>query len=389
MRIGSGTWPYLGAGGKGSPDNMKQAGQVETIISIQILRGIAATAVVIQHAAQDLDRFGITRGAFNDFALGGAGVDLFFIISGFVMVYASEPLFGSFSGASTFFFHRLIRIVPLYWSVTAFYLAITLLMPRLGGTMYPLTTIVASFLFVPFARPDGNMQPVLGQGWTLNYEMFFYAIFAVAVLVPRRTAVVLASTTIILAVIIGHFLALPAAAAYWTDPIVLEFALGMLLGLAYREGLKLRSSWCLVLLVGGCILFALSEHFGAAPRVLTWGVPAALVVAGATFGGLSFRNPLWHGVAIVGNASYALYLLHVFPLRALIPIAAWLSFRVSHWIWLYMTGAIVASALFAILVHYAFERPVTKALRRYAISIYRGHQLPTQIQTVPAEWKST
>lgn len=368
---------------------MERTGRVETIIAIQILRAVAATAVVVQHAAQDLDRFGITSGAFNDFTLGGAGVDLFFIISGFVMVYASEPLFGSLSGTLTFFCHRLIRIVPLYWLVTAFYLAITLLMPRLGGTMYPPATIAASFLFIPFARPDGIMQPVLGQGWTLNYEMFFYAIFAVGVLFPRRGAVLLASAAILLAVIIGHLSALPVTPSYWTDPIVLEFVLGMLLGLAYREGLRLRSSVCLVLVVGGCILFAVSGHLGIAQRTVTWGVPAALVVAGATFGAFSFRSPLWRGFAILGNASYALYLLHTFPLRALIPIAAWLSLRVAHWLWLYMTAAIVASALLAVLVHYVFERPVTKALRRYTNSPLYRRQVPAEAKTIPAEWRTS
>jgi len=219
--------------------------------------------------------------------------------------------------------------------------------------------------------------------------MFFYAVFAIAVLLPRRRAVALASAIIIVAVIVGRLAALPATAAYWTDPIVLEFVLGMLIGLAHREGLRLWSSLGLALLIGGCILFAASGYLGTAQRLFTWGLPAALVVAGATLGGFSFRNPLWHGLIVLGNASYALYLLHTFSLRALIPVAAWLSSRLAHWLWLYMLAAILASALLAVLVHYTFERPVTKALRRYAGSPHRRHRPAAEVQTVPAEWKSS
>lgn len=344
---------------------MKQAARVEQIISIQILRAVAAMAVAVFHIAGEPDRFGFTSGFANVFGTGAAGVDLFFIISGFVMVYASEPLFGRLGGASSFFYHRLIRIVPLYWLITGSSLALAFLIPRLGGTLYPTTTVVASFLFIPFARPDGVMEPIISQGWTLNYEMFFYAIFAIAVFVPRRRAVVLATTTIVLAVVIGRILALPEPASAWTDPIILEFAVGMILGLAYREGVKLRPSLSLALLFAGVALFAVSSHLGTSQRIITWGIPAALIVGGATFGGFSFRNPLWRGLAILGNASYAFYLLHTLPSRALIPIVPWLSLHVTHWLWLYMVAATSAAALLALVVHYAFERPVTKALRRY------------------------
>lgn len=369
---------------------MKQAGRVETIISIQILRSLAAIAVAVFHIAGELDRFGFTSGFAHVFGIGAAGVDLFFIISGFVMVYASEPLFGHANGAPTFFGHRLIRIVPLYWGVTAFYLALALFLPRLGGTMYPITTIAASFLFIPFARPDGVMQPILGQGWTLNYEMLFYAIFAIAVLVPRRSAVTVATTTIALAVAAGRLLALPEPASVWTDPIILEFVVGMLLGLAYREGVKLSPSLSLILLFSGIILFALSGQFGTTQRVIAWGMPAALIVAGATFGGFSFGNPLWRGLAILGNASYALYLLHTFPSRALLPIVPWLSLHVVRWLWLslYMFAATTAAALLALAVHYAFERPVTKVLRRY-VTGPKSRNVQETTEALPSKWASS
>ena len=144
-----------------------------TVVPIQILRAVAAIAVVVSHAAQNLDRFAIAPNTSHFFVSGAAGVDLFFVISGFVMVYASEPLFGSASGAVTFLYHRIVRIVPLYWLATTFYVIVAVLLPGLG-TAYPIRTVAASFLFIPTLLPDGGIHPVVLQGWTLNYEMLFY-----------------------------------------------------------------------------------------------------------------------------------------------------------------------------------------------------------------------
>jgi exopolysaccharide production protein ExoZ len=376
-------------GGRQPHDWMRKSSRVETVIPIQILRGLAAMAVVAAHAAENLDRFSIAPGAFQHFALGAAGVDLFFVISGFVMVYASEPLFGSSSGALTFFCHRLIRIVPLYWLVTALYVSVATFAPRFA-TAYPVTTIATSLLFIPIPRSDGIVQPVIGQGWTLNYEMFFYAIFAVAVILPRRPAVILASVTLGIAVQFGCLFApLPSTVSFWTDPIVLEFVAGMFLGLIYRQGAKLSPLLGAGMIVSGIILFVLGDFIGLTQRLLAWGAPAALVVAGATFGRFSLRGPVWHAFVVLGNASYALYLVHMFPLRALVPLASWLHLHVAHWIWLYALAAITAPVLAAVLVHYAFERPVTKALRRYVTFAQpRKHRTTIEGSPLPAEWKS-
>jgi exopolysaccharide production protein ExoZ len=358
-----------------------------TIISIQILRALAAIAVAVSHAAQNLDRFAIAPNTSHYFLSGAAGVDLFFVISGFVMVYASEPLFGSSSGALAFISHRTIRIVPLYWLVTAFYAAFATLIPGLG-TAYPVRTVAASFLFIPTPLPDGSMHPVVGQGWTLNYEMFFYAIFAVAVLAPRRLAVVLATTALILAVLIGRLVApLAPAMSFWTDSIVLEFVFGMIIGLGYRQGTKINPVFGVALVIVGFAGLALTDFdtLAVRPRFLAWGAPAALVVTGATFGRFSLRNRTWQALAVVGNASYALYLLHTFALRALVPVTTWLSFHMTHWLWIYFCAAIVVPVLVALPVHYGFEQPVTKALRRYA-TVAKSWKPRSANEALPAEW---
>ena len=169
--------------------------------------------VVVNHAALNLDTFAVPHGALQYLNVGAAGVDLFFIISGFVMVYSSEPLFGSSRGAIYFFCHRIIRIVPLYWIVTA--LALILATMHGFGGMYPLHMIVGSFLFIPMLRPEGVMQPLVAQGWTLNYEMFFYVIFAMACTAPRQIAVGITSAALVLAVLFGRlYTPLPDIASF-------------------------------------------------------------------------------------------------------------------------------------------------------------------------------
>jgi exopolysaccharide production protein ExoZ len=161
----------------------------ETLSSIQALRAVAALSVLELHITGNIsNRPGFTVTSIDNL-IGAAGVDLFFIISGFIMVYASEPLFGRPAGPQVFFLRRLIRIAPLYWAVSAVFIVFFLVTPNgfattIAASNTSIGTIIASFMFLPFPRPDGAMLPLLGVGWTLNYEVFFYVIFAGAVVYP-------------------------------------------------------------------------------------------------------------------------------------------------------------------------------------------------------------
>src|SRR5215467_252489 len=143
---------------------------------IQVLRALAAVLVTICHAQAEIAKIGGLASAWPPAALAnlaGFGVDLFFVISGFIMVYSTDQLFGTAHGPMEFLKRRLLRIVPLYWIVTSLYLALTLLIPEFAKG-YPAGFLIASYLFIPAARPDGVIEPLVGQGWTLNYEMLFY-----------------------------------------------------------------------------------------------------------------------------------------------------------------------------------------------------------------------
>jgi exopolysaccharide production protein ExoZ len=354
---------------------MTQRSGAEIIVPIQVLRAVAALAVTIIHCQADLIRFGGWKAEPTPVlqTLGGAGVELFFVISGFIMVYASERLFGRADGPWIFFTHRVIRIVPLYWFVTTIYLALILLVPAFEKG-YPAAFIAASYLFIPMARPDGVMEPLVGQGWTLNYEMLFYVIFAMTVFASRRAAVAIASLVLVGAIVVGQIYApLPPLLHTWTQPILFHFVIGMAIGLAYCEGARLPAFPSWVLMIAGAVL---ALRLPGLPD-FGWGIPFALLVAGATFGRFSPRGPVWHWLSVIGSASYALYLFHAITSRAVVFTLLWLGLDVSRAPLLYHAMAVVAATVAAVAIYYVFERPVTRALRRLAPApASRSSELP-------------
>jgi exopolysaccharide production protein ExoZ len=339
---------------------------LKTIVPIQILRALAAIAVVFSHFNFDLSRTVGIQTALPDLHYGDAGVDLFFVISGFVMVYATEPYFARAGGSSTFFIHRLIRIVPIYWLVTLVYMLMALVVPVFGKN-YSAGSVAASFFFIPYLRPENVIQPIVGQGWTLNYEMFFYVIFAFAVVATRRTAVIVATSVLMIAVIAGMvFAPLPMVIAFWSDSIILEFAFGMLIANAYRENVRLPKWAGASLIIAGALLFFFMSPRGPADpalRVVSWGIPAALVMAGATLA--PFRPTSWpsYALAEAGDASYALYLTHSFPIRAVLYLALAVGIDPARIAWLLLAIAVVSAILLSILIYSLLERPVTRSFR--------------------------
>jgi exopolysaccharide production protein ExoZ len=341
---------------------------VQTIISIQFLRALAAIGVVASHFQFDLSRAIGAEAPHPELYLGNAGVDLFFVISGFVMVYASERLFAQFNGALTFFVHRVIRIVPLYWLATGTYLLIATFLPAYAREITADATLKSLF-FIPYLRADGVVQPIVGQGWTLNYEMLFYSIFAFSACFPRGAAVAVATSILIGSVVAGLlFSPLPVVPAFWCDPIILEFVLGMLLALAYRRGLRLPPLACNCLMVAGAASLVILTKYvpnGFAWRPITWGLPAALVVAGATLREFSPAGPLWRALAVVGDASYALYLFHSFPVRAVTQFVRWSQIELAGVYWLLLALAVAGAITMACILHFVIERPVTRMLRQH------------------------
>lgn len=335
------------------------------------MRALAALSVAMLHAQHDAAALAARLGqAFAgwDFPW-SAGVDVFFVISGFIMVYASRDLFAAPGARGIFLARRIARIVPLYWTVTTLYLAVALAAPAvLNSEIAGAWPVLASYLFVPVARPDGTVQPVYSLGWTLNYEMAFYALFAVAVAWPRRQAVLGLGLTLAALAALGRLLApLPEPFGFWTDPIILEFALGMILGLLGTEGFGLAPAGRIALAILGIGLLWL-DLLPPLPRVLAYGVPAAMLIAAAGLGdpGRAMRPAASLGlrcVAALGGASYALYLIHPFAIRAGREAVVRSGLGAALGPWGYVLLALLTAVGAALVVHIALERPLIGRVR--------------------------
>ncbi|MEA2879287.1 MAG: exopolysaccharide production protein ExoZ [Hyphomicrobiales bacterium] len=344
-------------------------GASQQLKSIQLLRAVAALGVLTLHAATEKVAYlGGEPGPFKNFLLGAAGVDLFFVISGFVMVYSSESLFGRADAPRKFLLRRLARIAPLYWAVT---IAIIAYIYAVHGAklweIYSPASLAASFLFYPYPRLDGLAFPVHLLGWTLNYEMFFYAVFAVAILLPRRLAVPVVTAVFVALVLLGRSVTLPLPFAFWANSIIWEFCLGMLIAYAYREGVRLPPAAAWALGIAACLGLAAMHNPPQAWgewRVFFWGLPSAALVASCALSESTWRpRPAGRFFGLLGDASYSLYLVH--PLT--FPLVRWTVGRgidFSSVPWVYAGIAFLAAIAASIACYWVFERPITRALQR-------------------------
>jgi peptidoglycan/LPS O-acetylase OafA/YrhL len=340
---------------------------MEINLGIQVVRALATLVVAATHFSLDFNKIVGPSSVLPEFmSYGYVAFDFFFVISGFVLVYASESLFGTRSGPRIFYLRRLIRIIPMYWLATALYVLVAFAVPSLGKT-YSLQSIVGSFLFIPVPRLDGVMQPVVGQGWTLNYEMYFYILFAVSVAAARRMAVLIASILIVISVGIGQIFPLATAFEYWFKPFLIEFIFGMTLGLLFREGYRVPPwvGWLLVVAGLAILAFGPSQRGDSMLRGIHIGGTVAVVVAGFTLGDLFRPGPAMRFVTLLGDATYSLYLFHSFPNRAVLHGARWLGMDLNAAPLLLLAIALVLSTLLAIVMYIYIEAPTTRGLRRW------------------------
>jgi peptidoglycan/LPS O-acetylase OafA/YrhL len=344
------------------------------LVHIQLLRALAALSVAFLHAQHDaviLAQRAGTSLAVPDRLPWMAGVDVFFVISGFIMVYTSRDLFGMPGAPGLFLARRVARIVPLYWTATTLYLAVAWIAPSLLNNERPFWwQIAASYLFIPYQAGGDLAQPVLSLGWTLNYEMFFYVLFAGVL--SWRIVPALRGLLLILAglAVVGLPFAYPQPLAFWTNSIVLEFGFGVAIGWMRLKNVTLDRLTRVCLVLGGLgYLAANLIGVGEAPvmmRPLAWGLPAAFLVAAAALGPerpASLSRLTRFGVR-VGDVSYALYLAHPFVIRPIAEIVGRLGIAGTAGLWGFILVSLCGAVLASFAIHLWFERPATAWLRR-------------------------
>ena len=208
---------------------------VQRYDGVQVLRCVAAGLVVTTHATFYA---GERLGAGDVLWDGGVkGVDIFFVISGFVMMLAARRLGDAPDAWWRFLVQRVVRVGPLYWIATTAKLAVLMLASRyVLHAAIDWTSVAKSYLFLPSRNVDGRIEPLLGVGWTLTYEMFFYALFTLALWL--RAGLLTAMAPALLGLALSSTLRPPHFSPWlvYCDPIILEFLFGMVVGWACMNG---------------------------------------------------------------------------------------------------------------------------------------------------------
>jgi exopolysaccharide production protein ExoZ len=332
----------------------RQTGQPNTFESIQALRGVAALLVVVFHAGLRVD---FTQTTFR---IGNSGVDIFFVISGFVMwtVTARRP-----TRPGVFLRHRFIRLIPLYWLFTLVTVAAWFIVPSAFPRMHPtLGHYLLSLAFIPHVSPDNGMiMPVLGQGWTLNFELFFYLLFAAVLSLPQLRRFATIGLILLALPVIGFLVQTPAVpVTSLLSPLLVEFLGGIVIARLVIDGVRLDPVWTLICVATGVVLLLCAapppDDDGA--RLLQYGLPAFLIVGGTVAAEINGNVRIGALPRWLGDASYSIYLSHTFVISALGKV--W-----PHWTpdWAFLVAAAVCAALVGCAVYLLIERPMLSLMR--------------------------
>jgi exopolysaccharide production protein ExoZ len=333
-----------------------------TLQLIQVFRGAAATMVMLYHVTT-LNNFytPFFGGVFN---FGHSGIDFFFVLSGFIMLYVHYEKAGHARQTWRFLALRAARIFPIYWCVLAVTVVLFWTCPPSDDMMWsprdtlePATLIRAVFLL----DPDKAIVPV---AWTLTYEVIFYLFFSLYILVGHRAFAVLALAW---CAAIG---AQWGGVAYWPHPILLrpligEFFLGCLAAmLVKRFGPQKVSGWWVILTIAICGAVARAELVDAIDPYKWYAVPYfLLILAGAAYDQATGRR-YPRLLLLIGEASYSIYLIHyglvVLFAETNVPYRS-VAYKAPN-----VTLALLALTILTagVLVHWGIERPLLTSARR-------------------------
>jgi exopolysaccharide production protein ExoZ len=355
------------------------------IYNVHLLRVVAALAVVYYHIASE-------AGLNLPLPFGTFGVDIFFVVSGFIIAYIGSKT------PRAFFTRRLIRIVPFYWSGSLFVFGIAWFFPRLlRQTRADLPHLVYSLFFIPHDAPPAGMFPTLILGWTLNYEMYFYVLFAVALLLSRRFAPLVCSLFLTLV-----FLAIDFSGTqneflrFYAQPIVFEFVFGIFVyytvkfidrradqyrGLPWFRWLLYASTLAASVFI---VVQGINRGFGL-PRALVSGLPALLIVLGVILieklYHIQTRNRL---IFLLGEASYILYLIHPYIIYGVLRLIVGPTSSLGPvTIGLLVLALLVLPSAVALAIHVWFEKPIMSYLRRALIRSPESSVSPKAVRLIP------
>ena len=289
------------------------------IQSITLLRGVAALLVVIYHACEYTRTHGFPE-LSNMFRFGAFGVDIFFIISGYVMMLSIEKSKGRHAAhtAIDFFIRRIIRIAPIYWIGTITLYLIYVIQPeKFHQFSATPDQFIRSILFLPIKTSTSTINPILSQGWTLYHELFFYFVLFFLIIVRSKINIKYAAPAAIIIICATLNTLMTETKIEWIElissPMNMEFAFGCML---FNASNKITNRNNIIIPIA---LFSIaatiillnpdqSAHKGF-ERVIYWGIPATLIFAAAIAKNSTHKYETLF-CKYAGDPSYSIYIFH-------------------------------------------------------------------------------
>jgi exopolysaccharide production protein ExoZ len=326
------------------------------LYNLHVLRVIAALGVVYYHITSD-------AGLDLEANIGSRGVDIFFVISGFIIAYIGSKK------PDQFLVRRLIRVVPFYWAATMFVFALVLVAPNLLHTTHAdWKQLGASLAFIPRQPPGADQFPTLVLGWSLNFEMFFYLWFALALRFDQKRSPLICAVLIAIYCAVIHLAGIDnAILTFWARPIVLEFVFGIAVYYLFAwDALKPPKALLLAVGLGGLVFIGYGEyHWFDYYRVVIAGIPSFFVVLAALLlekhYHLTTQNKL---IFLLGEASYIIYLIHPYIIYTVLRVVVGKRDLGEYAAVPLIAVLIAITSAIAIAIHIYFEKPVMGFLRR-------------------------
>ncbi|WP_298258647.1 acyltransferase [Bradyrhizobium sp.] len=323
------------------------------LFNLQVLRGCAALGVAFYHTG-----FNLAGDWHTDFS----GVAVFFVISGFIMCFITRE------NAEGFLTKRFIRVIPMYWLGTLAFVALRYGFGSLSSTAFSANPTLAKDLFDSLLFLPSEKLPVLGVGWTLNFEIYFYLVFGVALWISRRFAPLICAAVIYTVILLdrhgyGGFLI-----HYYSHDYIHYFLAGIALFYVWEFGSSFVGGWFVVAMCWALIVCFFGAQFIRPywPNWILayyWWFPP-LVVGCALFAESSGAKVSWKPAVLLGDSSYSLYLSH--PIFYGIERALFraLHLPIASENVLVTIFEVVAAALVGIAIHLCIEKPLLRKLKQ-------------------------
>ncbi len=346
---------------------------IPRIEPLQVMRGIAAVLILSKHALYEVSQISPVDINYNNFAYFSVGIDMFFILSGFIMLYISRNNYGV-QAAKDFIIRRVLRIVPTYWFYSFVLLGVAMIMPQVLGTAeFVPFHFLKSLFFITYENTAGDLQPFLANGWTLNYEMYFYVIFALCLLIPAKYGLPLMAVYFISSVATDFYGLGGIADQFYARPIVLEFLAGSIIGWLFIKNIRLPA-WCfwagVAFTLGAIITLFFPDQFFALTgleysrmAVAITSITLLVLPKGAEY----VPAPKWS--IMLGDASYTIYLSHPFAIGAITQAVLLMGWQGSLSPWLIFWTIFVVSIIGGLIAYQIIEKPLLSLGKKL---LYKG-----------------